>query len=456
MGCGQHLHASPETQDAAGSKRASGSGQTGAVEFKSRVSISEDAQYEGEEFRHQASDESKASISNESDFTQVPNVDRDQRSERSSGKSMRSSFSSHHAGGNPAEELCSQVHGPDDVLAMVDDGVVCLFGTTKEASSGSVDPVIEREAEKKPLYVSEAAAVSDSFWQSVAVNCVKARKPTSPNQDNVFLCRMDGVTLCGVADGHGEHGHWVSSWVVEFVLYLWITEVHYIAKLPDDATIRWLFGVTHQALMLRAGSKDLDLAESGSTLTLCFLDHIGEKALTAWVGDSRCVRGHGSEFLAESLSDDHKPENIGERSRILSHGGRVSMFGTVEEPTNCRSEPSMRMSKISSDPTECSGLSMSRSLGDALYHTVGVIHDPEIRRVPLRDPSGEQTQFILCCSDGIWEFVTNEEAVRLVGNFGRNNAEYAAETLLQLARLRWLDKLSGRRTDDISVVVVWL
>jgi len=294
--------------------------------------------------------------------------------------------------------------------------------------------------------------------QSVAVSCVKARKPDSPNQDNVFLCRIHGLTLCGVADGHGQNGHWASSWVVEFVLYLWITKVSVNAKLPDDNTIRWIFNLTHEALMLRAGSNDVDLSESGSTLTLCVLDHSQEMAVTAWVGDSRCVRGHGSELIAESLSDDHKPQQYRERSRIIAHGGRVSSCGLVDAGSGKLPRESRCIPRATGalSGESASGLSMSRSMGDGLYQTVGVIHDPEIRRVALRDQLGEQTQFVLCCSDGIWEFVTNEEAVRLVGGFGRRNAEYAAETLLQRARLRWLQKLSGERTDDISVVVVWL
>lgn len=362
-----------------------------------------------------------------------------------------------NCGPSPAQELCNQVHGPADVLEKVQEGVVCLFGTTKEANSGGGAAEIEREASEKPLLASGAATESDSLqaWmagQSVAVSCVKARKPDSPNQDNVFLSRVNGFTFCGVADGHGEYGHWASSWVVEFVLFLWITKVSVAAKMPDDSTIRWIFNLTHEALMLRARSNDVDLSESGSTLTLCVLDHSQEMAVTAWVGDSRCVRGHGSGLIAESLSDDHKPQQHRERSRIITHGGRITSCGLVDLGNG----PAFQSRNSAGTASTATGLSMSRSMGDALYQRVGVIHDPEIRRVALRDQSGEQTQFVLCCSDGVWEFVSNEEAVSLVGSFGRRNAEYAAETLLQRARLRWLQNLSGERTDDISVVVVWL
>jgi serine/threonine protein phosphatase PrpC len=56
------------------------------------------------------------------------------------------------------------------------------------------------------------------------------------------------------------------------------------------------------------------------------------------------------------------------------------------------------------------GLNMSRSIGDLLATTVGVSNEPDVTKIELNS----EHQFIIVCSDGVWEFVSNEDAVRLV------------------------------------------
>ena len=56
------------------------------------------------------------------------------------------------------------------------------------------------------------------------------------------------------------------------------------------------------------------------------------------------------------------------------------------------------------------GLAMSRSFGDGAAAEVGVIADPEILEMNLT----EADKFIVIASDGVWEFLTNEEVVNIV------------------------------------------
>ena len=51
------------------------------------------------------------------------------------------------------------------------------------------------------------------------------------------------------------------------------------------------------------------------------------------------------------------------------------------------------------------GLAMTRSFGDQAAAQVGVIATPEILEMNLV----EGDQFIIIASDGVWEFITNEE-----------------------------------------------
>ena len=57
------------------------------------------------------------------------------------------------------------------------------------------------------------------------------------------------------------------------------------------------------------------------------------------------------------------------------------------------------------------GLAMSRSLGDFLAKKCGVINLPEIIEYNLN----ENAKFMVLCSDGVWEFLTNED-VMIIGN----------------------------------------
>lgn len=64
---------------------------------------------------------------------------------------------------------------------------------------------------------------------------------------------------------------------------------------------------------------------------------------------------------------------------------------------------------------------MSRSIGDKLAHKVGVISAPEVCRRSLRS----KDKFVIIGSDGLWDKVTNKEAVRIVGQYwdeGRTDA----------------------------------
>ena len=78
---------------------------------------------------------------------------------------------------------------------------------------------------------------------------------------------------------------------------------------------------------------------------------------------------------------------------------------------------------------------MSRSFGDYVARSVGVISEPEITayRLKLGD------KFVIVASDGIWEFITSEEAVRIVGTIyaKKKNVEECCEALTRLAIQRW-------------------
>lgn len=61
-------------------------------------------------------------------------------------------------------------------------------------------------------------------------------------------------------------------------------------------------------------------------------------------------------------------------------------------------------------------------------------------------------QLLVVASDGIWDVMSNEEAIGLAG--AAASATDAARALVEAAEGRWLDHDNGGYVDDITAVVV--
>jgi len=97
------------------------------------------------------------------------------------------------------------------------------------------------------------------------------------------------------------------------------------------------------------------------------------------------------------------------------------------------------------------GLAMSRSIGDKVAQSVGVIPDPEILEYTLT----KHDQFILIASDGVWEFMSNVDVAWLVYPYvEKNSPEAAANALVKEATKRW--KKEEEVIDDITCIIIFL
>jgi len=318
----------------------------------------------------------------------------------------------------------------------------CVFGFTNHLRGPHCnDAKIEPEFEEKNLTFSGANTEAElrTVLQSlgIAINCKKGKKPEQPNQDNVFFCKMGDISICGVADGHGPDGHWASHWAARFMMKLLMMEVSTANALPGDEALQRIFDTVHQAVQIRSTSDRFDLNMSGSTLSTCVIDHSNKIAVSAWVGDSRCALGIPGGLKGGSFTIDHKPQDVPEKKRIKAAGGEV---------VRLENDVPHRVFVRGGDVP---GLAMSRAVGDLIAHSVGVIHEPGITRAKLED------HFVLCCSDGVWEFIESEEATEMVSKVGRQNVSAAMEALTKESRKRWISE-EETITDDISAICIWV
>ena len=77
---------------------------------------------------------------------------------------------------------------------------------------------------------------------------------------------------------------------------------------------------------------------------------------------------------------------------------------------------------------------MSRSIGDNVASSVGVIPEPEFFELELNSFD----KFIVIASDGVWEFITNETCVEIVSKYWeKNDPSGACRELSHLATEHW-------------------
>ncbi|KAL9191010.1 hypothetical protein ACHAXT_000716 [Thalassiosira profunda] len=262
--------------------------------------------------------------------------------------------------------------------------------------------------------------------------------PRKKNQDALIMAddpATNTLILC-VLDGHGEHGDGVSAQfrdqlAMEMMSHpSWGTD---IKKAAADAIAK----VEHQVIR----NFRIDTEFSGTTLSMAIVR--GNKLTGVNIGDSRVILGleEGGKLVAEEFTHDHKPDTPGEKERILAAGGRVF---AVEYDDGIDGPPRVWLGHM-----DVPGLAMSRSLGDAVAHTAGVISDPEFTEKEL-NPSSDRV--LVVATDGLWEFVENDETIDLL--FPTPGPAEAVDCLVKEANARWMQE--EQVIDDTTIIVAHL
>ncbi|CAM9872823.1 unnamed protein product [Pylaiella littoralis] len=282
------------------------------------------------------------------------------------------------------------------------------------------------------------------------------------NQDRAcvvhpFMGSETCALLC-VYDGHGEHGDVVSNYVMNELPKLLASH----PKLVENPGVALQETFEQVDTALGETLKENEQVYSGTTAVVAL--YRDNRVWVANAGDSRAVLGTedreasgrrasgeveqpglASFSVPVVLSDDHNPDRPGELERIESCGGFVSP--PPEEGLSARVWLNRELTRI--------GLAMARSIGDHAVKDVGVIATPEIKVRSVTDSDA----FLVLASDGVWEFMANQEVVDIVQRSiirggGREAAEACAEVIAASAE-RWR-QFEGAYRDDISCIVLRL
>ena len=280
------------------------------------------------------------------------------------------------------------------------------------------------------------------------------------NQDtplvHLNVGNIHGFNLFGVLDGHGPHGHFVSQFCRDhFINHMTnyaesckkkgLTTPEAIYNELKTNKYAFIIDLYHKADSEMSKQKNFDYNFSGTTCNIIY--QFNKNLVCASVGDSRSIliydKGDSQNQGILPLSTDHKPDLPGEIDRIKLHGGIVEQitgsFGNKVGPN-----------RVWKAGENYPGLAMSRSLGDFKAKECGVIPSPQI----IEHTINKNSKYAIICSDGVWEFIQNEQ-VRDLGNafYKKNDVGGFCQELVKCAVHSWENFDIIR--DDITVICVY-
>ncbi|KAJ9672589.1 hypothetical protein PVL29_025988 [Vitis rotundifolia] len=356
-------------------------------------------------------------------------------------------------------------------------------GTTTSIISNSSRNLFggaENELHRIPqrMFVNGASTVASLFTQ-------QGKKGT--NQDAMlvwenFSSRSDTI-FCGVFDGHGPYGHMVAKKVRDCLPLILHTqwqansnsdkksdgkngnapektnleetaslnmddECYESLEVDDNEKVPEMYLPLKESFLkaFKLMDKELKLHPTidcfCSGTTAVTLVKQGPNLVIGNIGDSRAVlatRDVENSLTAVQLTIDLKPNLPREAARIQQYKGRV--FALQDEP---------EVARVWLPNSDSPGLAMARAFGDFCLKDFGLISVPDIYYRHLT----ERDEFIILATDGVWDVLSNKEAVDIVASApGRTTA---ARALVDCAVRAWRLKYPTSKNDDCAVVCLFL
>eukprot|EP00933_Yihiella_yeosuensis_P019704 TRINITY_DN1591_c0_g1_i7.p1 TRINITY_DN1591_c0_g1~~TRINITY_DN1591_c0_g1_i7.p1 ORF type:complete len:465 (-),score=71.55 TRINITY_DN1591_c0_g1_i7:389-1783(-) len=135
----------------------------------------------------------------------------------------------------------------------------------------------------------------------------------------------------------------------------------------------------------------------GSTAVVAAVDFLSREVIVANVGDSRAILIR--EGKAISLTEDHKPENAGERNRIRAAGGKVIKMGPCH-----RVDGNLNLSRALGDFNLKSNLALPADKQKVIAY-------PDITRTAFKGGPGE---LLVVACDGLFERLSNQDLADII------------------------------------------
>ena len=303
----------------------------------------------------------------------------------------------------------------------------------------------------KNIYIKSSKALSVAGKSEGGIKKV--------NQDSYILEKnineVLNFNILGVLDGHGINGHLVSQFVSRYIINR-IKNHPLLKNLKNPKELYNKLRLNGYEIIANIFTEaDIQLTKQtfnseNSGTTCIIVIQLEEHIICANAGDSRAIvifdeanNKNLSNTKIYPLSFDCKPEIPMEKERIYQHGGTVEQL--IDENGN-----GVGPFRVWVEGEDYPGLAMSRSIGDFEAKNIGVIPNPQIIEYEINYKS----KYMIICSDGIWEFINNEEAMN-IGNkyYLRNDPVGLCNELIQKSTEIWIKE--DTVIDDITVVTAF-
>ena len=304
---------------------------------------------------------------------------------------------------------------------------------------------------KKPKESTEKKVVTKKIKDILPYTHVgfDGEEPKENNQDNYFIYKnfmgnKDYIYM-SVCDGHGVEGHFVSDFIKETLPHDMSENLRNTNILTETqkahSIITQTFLIANEKLV---DNEEINSLFSGSTCVSVI--YTPQRLIVPNIGDSRAVLGRLNKetgtIKAIELSRDHKPTEKDEAQRIIENDGRIQPF--IEDGEFVGPE------RVWIKEEEVPGLAMTRSFGDRVAATVGVMSEPEIKEFDFC----EEDKYMIIASDGIWEFISSQECIDIIKDFyEKNDLKGCCEYLYQESSKRWLKE--EEVIDDTTLILVF-
>ena len=277
------------------------------------------------------------------------------------------------------------------------------------------------------------------------------------NQDNFLIINNEEFNLpfliFAVFDGHGQYGHFISNFTKQYFYNYFIqnnnlsyfrenkNNLKIIKKYFSKNNLKNLFLSCENNLKNNFNSEYLNFSGTTCNIIILFDDYT---LIDINVGDSRSVILQKQNNKVINLSNDHKPIEKNEKNRIIHFGGKIERF-----PKNALNGPYRVWYKNQNFP----GLALSRSLGDLIASSIGVICEPEIKNYKINI---DNEFCLIIASDGLWEYVQYDyiHYICLRNFYDNKNTEECVNDLYNYSVNLW--KNNGNTIDDITIIVIFL
>ncbi|KAM8938920.1 protein phosphatase Mn(2+)-dependent 1K [Pelodytes ibericus] len=236
------------------------------------------------------------------------------------------------------------------------------------------------------------------------VGCSTQLGKRKENEDRFNFARLtDDVLYFAVYDGHGGAAaadfcnRFMEKYIKDF-----FTQENDMEKVLTKAFIEIDKAFARHAHL----AVDASVMNCGTTATVALLRD-GIELVVASVGDSRALLCRKGKPL--KLTIDHTPDRKEEKQRVRDSGGFIAWNSLGQPHVNGR-------------------LAMTRSIGDLDLKSMGVIAEPETRRVKLHHADDG---FLVLTTDGI-NFIVNSQEICDIINQCHDPSE-AAQVLAEQA-----------------------